>query len=72
MTKEIIRYNPFYSLLEDDKHDNFFEEEAPEYIENLQEMSNVLENCKSFSTREFLDMKKEMTNKYCNAEKSIF
>ena len=35
MAKEITKYNPFYSLLQDDKYDKFFEEEPPEYIEKL-------------------------------------
>ena len=35
MAKEMTKYNSFYSLLQDDKYDKFFEEEPPEYIEKL-------------------------------------
>ena len=72
MAKEIIKYNPFYSLLQDDECDKFFEEEPPEYIEKLQEMSDILENCKGYTTKEFCDLKQSINAQYCKDGKTIF
>ena len=35
--QEIIRYNPFYDLLEE-QNENFFDNEPVEYIESIQEL----------------------------------
>ena len=51
---DIIRYNPFYDLLEE-QNENFFEDEPVEYIESIQELSEILENCKNYSKIEFKD-----------------
>ena len=72
MKCEIIRYNPFYSLLQNDHSDKFFEDEPPEYIENLQEMSDILETCRSYTIKEFCNMKQSMEDKNCNSEKLEF
>ena len=51
---DIIRYNPFYDLLEE-QNENFFENEPVEYIDSIQELSEILENCKDYSKIEFND-----------------
>ena len=51
---DILRYNPFYDLLEE-QNENFFEDEPVEYIESIQELSEILENCKNYSKIEFKD-----------------
>ena len=51
---DIIRYNPFYDLLEE-QNENFFENEPVEYIESIQELSEILENCKDYTKIEFND-----------------
>ena len=61
---DIIRYNPFYDLLEE-QNENFFEDEPVEYIESIQELSEILENCKNYSKIEFKD-----TLNYLEKEKS--
>ena len=39
-TKEILKYNPYYSVLQCEHNDKFYDSEPPEYIENLQELSD--------------------------------
>lgn len=51
-THDILRYNPFYELTECDSDNELFQE-PQEYIETLREMSNVLENCKSYTKKCF-------------------
>ena len=65
MANEIIKYNPFYSLLQDDNSDKFFDDEPPEYIENIQEMSKILENCKCYTTKDFCDLKESIKKQHC-------
>ena len=54
-THDIIRYNPFYDILEEED-EKFFEENPTEYIESIQELSEILENCKNFSKKQFMDL----------------
>ena len=37
---EILRYNPLYDILEKED-DNFFDEQPTEYIDSLQELSEI-------------------------------
>ena len=64
---DIIRYNPFYDLLEE-HNENFSENEPVEYIESIQELSEILESCKNYSKIEFNDtlscLKKEKSASY--------
>ena len=41
---DIIKYNPFYEIVNSDSQesDKFYETEPSEYLENLQELSNIL------------------------------
>ena len=57
MKNDIIKYNPFYSLLQDANSDNFFDDESPEYTENVQALSDILETCKSYTTKEFCNLR---------------
>ena len=54
-TNDIIRYNPFYDKLEN-QDDRFFEIEPTEYIQSIQELSETLENCKSYSKSQFNEL----------------
>ena len=51
-THDILRYNPFYELTECDTDNELFNE-PQEYLQTLKEMSDVLENCKSYSKKVF-------------------
>ena len=54
-SKDIIHYNPFFDILEHES-DSFFDNEPKEYIESIQELSEILENCKSYGKDQFNDM----------------
>ena len=51
---DIIRYNPFYLKhdLHDQDDDRFYENESSDYIEMINDMSDILENCRSYSISE--------------------
>ena len=51
-TNDIIRYNTFHDLLENQDY-RFFENEPTEYIQSIQELPETLENCKSYSKSQF-------------------
>ena len=69
-SQDIIRYNPYFDILEYE-NDSFFENEPTEYIESIQKLSEILENCKSYSKTEFNDLTLEIENGYKN-KNSIF
>ena len=71
-TKDILKYNPFFSLIQCEQNDRFYENEPPEYIENLQELSNLLETCKSNSNKECHDLKLNINEKYTETGKIKF
>ena len=52
---DIIRYNPFMDLL-DGQDDKFFEDQPAEYIESIQEYSEMLENSLHYSKKQFRDL----------------
>ena len=54
-TNDIIRYNPFHDILEN-QDDKFFENEPTEYIQSIQELSETLKNCKSCSKSQFNEL----------------
>lgn len=55
IANDIIRYNPFYDILEGE-NDKFFEDEPAEYIKSIQDLSEILENCKDYSKKSFSDL----------------
>ena len=69
-THEILRYNPFYDILEGED-DRFFDEQPTEYIESLQELSEILENCKNYSKNQFLNLISKVEQEK-NPNKQIF
>ena len=69
-THDIIRYNPFYDILEGED-DTFFEEQPTEYIESIQELSEILENCRSYNKKQFNDLTSKL-EKGGNAENQLF
>ena len=72
MKNDIIKYNPFYTLLENDNSDKFFEDEPPEYTESLQEMSDILETCKGYTTKDFCNLNKTAIKQHCKEGKFPF
>ena len=51
---DIIKYTPFNEIVNSDSQesDKFYETEPSEYLKNLQELSNILENCKAICEAE--------------------
>ena len=50
MTKnEIRRYNPFFNMFNDLNPDRFYEDEPQDFVESVEKLSNILEDCKSYS-----------------------
>ena len=68
---DIIRFNPFFDILEYNENDSFFENEPTEYIENIQKLSEISENCKNYSKTEFNDLTLEIEKRYKN-KSSLF
>ena len=54
-TNDIIRYNPFYEIL-GNQDDRFFENGPTAYIQSIQELSETLEKCKSYSKSQFNEL----------------
>ena len=53
---EILRYNPFFDLLENQsENENFFENEPVEYVENVQDLSDVMDKCIEYNKKEFME-----------------
>ena len=48
-------YNPFHDILVN-LDDKFFENEPTEYIQSIQELSETLGNCKSYSKSQFNEL----------------
>ena len=63
---ELIRYNPFFDILAN-QDDKFFEDEPPEYIQTIQEFSDILENCRGYSKAQF----HELTSKIEKEQSSL-
>ena len=52
----ILRYNPFYDLINNaDSSDHFYDSEPEEFVQSLENISNILENSKSFSHSELIN-----------------
>ena len=50
---DIIRYNPFFNYQQlDTDDDRFYDNEPSDYIDIIENMSNILENCKCFSVND--------------------
>ena len=48
---DIVRYNPYFNYHEGNiDNDKFYEEEPINYIDIIEDMSTILENCKGYST----------------------
>ena len=60
--QDIMRYNPFYDLIEK-QNENFFENKHAESFESIQELSEILENFKNYSKIEFNDTLKCLEKK---------
>ena len=56
---DIIRYNPYFNYHELD-NDKFYDNEPIDYIDIIDDMSNVLENCKRYSANDI--------NKFLNCD----
>ena len=62
---DVIRYNPFFhhDLIETDDN-KFYDNEPSDYIEIIENMSNILENCRSYTIN-------ELNNKLLDTSDSI-
>ena len=69
-SQDIIHYNPFFDILEHES-DSFFDNEPTEYIESIQELSEILENCKSYGKDQFNDMAQKIELEHKN-KNSLF
>ena len=47
---DIIRYNPYFNFQELD-NDKFYDNEPTDYIDIMNDMSDILENCKNIQLR---------------------
>ena len=56
MKNEIRRYNPFFSMFDDLNPDKFYDDEPPEFVESVEKLSKVLEDCKNYSCNKFNKM----------------
>ena len=69
-SQDIIHYNPFFDILKHES-DSFFDNEPTEYIESIQELSEILENCKSYGKDQFNDMAQKIEIEHKN-KNSLF
>ena len=63
MKNEIRRYNPFFSMFDDLNPDKFYDDEPPEFVESVEKLSKVLEDCKNYSCNKFNTMVSTNQNK---------
>ena len=71
---DIIRYNPYYDILNSysAESDKFYETEPSEFTENIQEISNILENCKGYNKKEFLQFYNSLESDITNTNEILF
>lgn len=71
---DTIRYNPFFELVNSNSQesDRFYETEPSEYVENLEEISNILENCNALNKIEFNNMYKIAESEINNKTEMLF
>ena len=70
-THDILRYNPFYELIEIESDNELFEE-PQEYIQTLREMSDVLENCKNYTKKCFSEAAETASRAVDSKSETIF
>ena len=70
----IIRYNPFIDLIQNstNESDKFYENESIELIENIEEISKILDNCQSYDTNTFKTMVKDIPTTQNSNSNSVF
>ena len=74
MTKnDIIRYNPFFNMFNDIDMDadRFYENEPHELVESVEMLSNILENCKTYTCNQ-LNKKTNKNNISSNNLSTLF
>ena len=49
MKNEIRRYNPFFSIFSDLNPDRFYDDEPQDFVESVEKLSKILEDCKSYN-----------------------
>ena len=64
---DIIRYNPYFNNYHEPDNDKFYDNEPNDYIDLIDDMSSVLENCKRYSANDinklFCDISKNSTDR---------
>ena len=68
---DIIRYNPFYQPPHFDTNE-FSQDEPIEFIESIQTISLILENCHSFSMNELNTHTNDVSNRYADTFSTYF
>ena len=56
MKNEIRRYNPFFSMFDDLNSEKFYDDEPQEFVESVEKLSKILEDCKNYSYDTFNKM----------------
>ena len=69
---DIIRYNPFIDLFQNNDSDKFYDNEPVDLIESVEEMSKILENCQSYEINTFKTMVKDNTTQSSNSHFSTY
>ena len=46
---EIRRYNPFFNMFDDLNPDKFYDNEPSDFVESVENLSKVLEDCKNYT-----------------------
>ena len=69
---DIFRYNPFYEIENSEFSDKFYDQEPAEYVENMQEISDILECCKPYNKNELSQLFNEIESNTKTKNEEIF
>ena len=69
---DIIRYNPFINLFENNDSDKFYDNEPIDLIESVEEMSTILENCQNYELDMFKTMVTDTTSQNLDNQFSTY
>ena len=73
---DIRRYNPFYNLFCNEHSDKFYDDEPVEFVESVEQISKILENCSNYDHKSFnklvkdfnIDVSKHFTTFFLNID----
>ena len=69
---DIIRYNPFYEIGSNEFSEKFYEQEPSEYVDRIEEMSNILEKCEPYSKSKLSMLFQEIQSTVDTKNEEIF